>query len=306
MTETRGAAVLSFILDSGRVLQGALRSHAGKGTALPLFAPGHKPSPMALLRMFERSAPPPARFPEGLVGYAVGDIHGRADLLTEMLALLEERAAEERRAGGAPVVVFLGDYVDRGPSSPAVIDLLLGGRPAGYRRHFLKGNHEQFMLQFLDAPLENRAWVLQGGAETLVAYGAHPPPSLSATDEDWLDVAATFRARVPEAHIEFLRGLERYVVYGDYAFVHAGVDPARSLEEQTDEDLYWSRDRFIASRRRFSHRVVHGHTPVDRPYADERRVAVDTGAYASGTLTAARFEGADLQFVSISERTVRR
>ncbi|HJS80088.1 MAG TPA: metallophosphoesterase family protein [Vitreimonas sp.] len=256
---------------------------------------------MGLLRMFERALPA-ARFPDGRVGFAVGDIHGRADLLTEMLDLLEERAEEERRDGGEPVVVFLGDYVDRGPHSPAVIDLLLQGRPHGYRRHYLKGNHEQSMLKFMQAPLENRAWVLQGGAETLVSYGVQPPPQVAAEERDWISVAAALNVNVPQAHLDFLNSLERYVVYGDYAFVHAGVDAARTLEEQTDEDLYWSRDRFIASRRRFSHRVVHGHTPVDRPYADERRVAVDTGAYASGTLTAARFEGADVAFLSVSDR----
>ncbi len=255
--------------------------------------------------MFERAPPPAARFLDGRVGFAVGDIHGRADLLTEMIALLEERAETEHRDGGEPIVVFLGDYVDRGPNSPAVIDLLLQGRPHGYRRHCLKGNHEQSMLEFMDSPLENRAWVLQGGAETLVSYGVQPPPSVAAEDDDWLGVAAALKARVPQAHLDFLNGLERYVAYGDYAFVHAGVDAARTLEEQTDEDLYWIRDRFIASKRRFSHRVVHGHTPVDRPYIDQRRIAVDTGAYASGTLTAARFEGEGVAFLSVTDPNMR-
>ena len=252
--------------------------------------------------MFDRAPPPAARFPDGRVGFAVGDIHGRADLLTEMLSLLEERAEEERRDGNEPIVVFLGDYVDRGPNSAGVIELLLSGRPRGFHRHYLKGNHEQSMLDFMAAPLENRAWLLQGGAETLVAYGVQPPQPVGAQDEDWAAVASELKERVPHAHLDFLNGLERYVAYGDYAFVHAGVDAARTLEEQTDDDLYWIRDRFIASRRRFSHRVVHGHTPVDRPYADERRIAVDTGAYASGTLTAARFEGSEVAFLSVSDR----
>jgi serine/threonine protein phosphatase 1 len=260
---------------------------------------------MGWLRMFDRAPPPAARFPEGRVGFAVGDIHGRADLLTELLAMLEERAEAERRSGGEPIIVFLGDYVDRGPDSVGVIELLLQGRPHGYRRHLLKGNHEQSMLTFMETPLENRAWVLQGGAETLVSYGVQPPPPVGATDENWTDVAAALKARVPQTHLDFLNGLERYVVYGGYAFVHAGVDAARTLEEQTDDDLYWIRDRFIASKRRFSHRVVHGHTPVDRPYIDDRRVALDTGAYASGTLTAGRFEGGEVAFLSVSARTGR-
>jgi serine/threonine protein phosphatase 1 len=132
-----------------------------------------------------------------------------------------------------------------------------------------------------------------------------PPPPVGAEEADWIGVASSLKRRVPETHVAFLNGLERYVELGGYAFVHAGVDAARSLEEQTDDDLYWSRDRFIASRKKFSHRVVHGHTPVDRPYADDRRIAVDTGAYASGTLTAARFEGADVTFLSVSDRPAR-
>jgi serine/threonine protein phosphatase 1 len=260
---------------------------------------------MNLLRIFARTPPPAARFPDGRVGFAVGDIHGRADLLGEMLDLLEDRAAEERRDGGEPVVIFLGDYVDRGPHAAAVVDLLLEGRPRGYERRYLKGNHEQSMLAFMEAPLENRAWLLQGGAETLMSYGVQPPPPVGAQDEDWLAVAGTLKARMPRAHLQFFDALERFIALGDYAFVHAGVDVSRPLEEQTDDDLYWSRDRFIASKRRFSHRVVHGHTPVDRPFADERRIAVDTGAYASGTLTAARFEGADVAFLSVSDHALR-
>lgn len=261
---------------------------------------------MGWTRFFERRTPPPARFPEERVGYAVGDIHGRADLLAEMIAALEERAEADRRAGGDPIVIFLGDYVDRGRESRRVIDMLLEGGPRGFERRFLKGNHEDAMLAFMAAPLENRAWVLQGGAETLLSYGVQPPPPLNTTDDDWILVAAQLKASVPEAHLAFLNSLERYIVCGDYAFVHAGVDVNRPLEKQTDDDLYWIRERFISARRPFSHRIVHGHTPVDRPYADRRRVAVDTGAYASGTLTAARFEGADLAFLSVSERDLRR
>ena len=257
---------------------------------------------MVFGRLLQRQQPAAATFPDGRVGFAVGDIHGRSDLLHDLLMLLEERAGDEQRVGGPPMVIFLGDYVDRGPDSPGVLDLLLSGRPAGYERRYLKGNHEQYMLAFLEAPLENRAWVVQGGAETLISYGVQPPAPRGASGEEWLSAAEALRAAIPQAQLEFLQGLERYVALGDYAFVHAGVDAARSLEEQTDEDLFWSRERFIASKRPFSHRIVHGHTPVERPYVDSRRIAVDTGAYASGTLTAARFEGAEVSFVSVSDR----
>ncbi|MGE0740450.1 MAG: metallophosphoesterase [Hyphomonadaceae bacterium] len=256
---------------------------------------------MGLLRIFDRT-PPASRFPDGRVGYAIGDIHGRADLLRQLLDRLEADAVADTRGDVPPICIFLGDYVDRGPDARGVIDLLLARRPRGFDLRHLKGNHEQAMLAFMAEPLANRAWVLQGGAETLNAYGVRPPSPLSATDEDWHAAAAALRANLPGAHLAFLEGLERYVALGDYAFVHAGIDAARTLEQQTDDDLFWARARFLASRRRFSHRVVHGHTPVDRPYADWRRVAVDTGAYASGVLTAARFEGADVSFISVSDR----
>lgn len=267
---------------------------------MPALGTGHTNPAMGLLNMFERAPTPPARFPEGRVGYAIGDIHGRADLLAEMLAALELRERDDRRPNGPPIAIFLGDYVDRGPASAAVLDLLLLRRPTGFEVRHLRGNHEQSMLAFIDDPMSNRAWLLQGGAETLLSYGVQPPPPVGAQEQDWIGVAQLLRARLPNAHYDFLKGLERYVALGDYAFVHAGIDASRSLEEQTDADLYWARAAFIASKRPFSHRVVHGHTPVDTPYIDQRRIAVDTGAYASGVLTAARFEGEDVSFLSVT------
>jgi len=257
---------------------------------------------MNLLGMFSRAPQSGAAFVSGRVGYAVGDVHGRSDLLDKLLSQLEGVASADARPDGAPIVVFLGDYVDRGPDPRGVIEMLLGGRPKGYERRFLRGNHEASMQAFIEAPLENRAWLLQGGAETLLSYGVAPPAPINASDEDWLAVAAQLAGALPASHRSFLEGLERYVELGDYAFVHAGVDPARPLQQQSDADLYWARQAFLNSKRRFSHRVVHGHTPSETPYADARRVGVDTGAYASGVLTAARLEGEAVSFVSVSHR----
>ncbi len=253
---------------------------------------------MNLLRMLGLAPPPPARFPAGRVGYAVGDIHGRDDLLLSLCAMLEARVEADTREGGPPLVIFLGDYVDRGPRSAAVLDVLLAGRPAGFERRFLKGNHEASMLGFMEAPLNNRAWVMQGGAETLLAYGVAPPSPLGASPQDWIAAAEALKAAVPERHAAFLNSLERYIVMGDYAFVHAGVNPWRPLDKQTDAELFWSRQKFLNHRLPFSHCVVHGHTPSDRPYADARRIGIDTGAYATGILTAARFEDGDVSFLS--------
>jgi serine/threonine protein phosphatase 1 len=240
---------------------------------------------------------PPAKFVDARVGYAVGDIHGRADLLAQMLELLEGRAEADRREGGAPIVVFLGDYVDRGPQSARVIDLLLQGRPSGYERRYLKGNHEQAMLAFLDEPMAGREWIAHGGLETLVSYGVKPVPFIGASDEIWFEAAQSLKQKLPAPHLEFLLGLERFVVLGDYAFVHAGVNTSKPLEEQKDRDLLWIRDKFLNDQTPYPHRIVHGHTPAARPYIDHRRVGIDTGAYASGRLTAARFEGDSVSFL---------
>ncbi|MBS0386645.1 MAG: serine/threonine protein phosphatase [Proteobacteria bacterium] len=258
------------------------------------------------MRLFSRPSLPPAKFLEGRVGYAVGDVHGCSDLLAVMLDTIEERAAGEQRESGPPIVVFLGDYVDRGPNSAGVLDLLLSERPSNCERRYLRGNHEQAMVAFMEAPLPNRRWVLHGGAETMMSYGVAPPSLAGASDEDWGAAAAALREKVPAAHLEFLGGLERYVELGGYAFVHAGVDAGMALTDQPDEVLYWTRAPFIADRRPFSHVVVHGHTPAERPYKDKRRVGVDTGAYASGALTAARFEGDEVTFFSVKAERRRR
>lgn len=250
------------------------------------------------MRLFQKSKSPVARFLDGRVGYAVGDIHGRSDLLADMITLLEQRSIEDARLAGPPIVIFLGDYIDRGHDSAGVIGMLAAGRPRHCEGRYLRGNHEQSLMAFLDDPMANRGWLLQGGAETVLSYGVRPP-AFNGSAQSWRAAADELRQRMPEAHLNFLANLERYVELGDYAFVHAGVDEARSLADQTDEALYWSRDTFIASKRPFSHRVVHGHTPVDQPFADARRIAVDTGAYASGVLTAARFEGDKVSFLSV-------
>ena len=261
---------------------------------------------MSLLRLFSRPSLPPAKFLEGRVGYAVGDVHGCVDLLAAMLDTIEERAAAEQRDAGAPIVVFLGDYVDRGANTAGVLDLLLSDRPANCERRYLRGNHEQAMVAFMEAPVSNKRWVLHGGAETMMSYGVTPPSIANASDEAWIVAANTLRESVPPEHHKFLARLERFIQLGGYAFVHAGVDAGMSLEDQPDEVLYWTRAQFIADKRRFSHVVVHGHTPAERPYRDRRRIGVDTGAYASGALTAARFEGEEVTFFSVTGARQRR
>ena len=238
-------------------------------------------------------------FPEGRLGFAVGDIHGRADLLARMFDALEREALSTKRPY-PPFVVFLGDYIDRGPDSAEVIDLMLTGRPEGFERRYLKGNHEAAMLSFLDDPVGHKAWLAHGGLETLASYDLYPLPSMGASNDQLLEARDRFKAKLPNTHLAFLQSLERYVVLGDYAFVHAGVDVKHSLEQQTDANLFWIRERFLNETKPFSYRVVHGHTPTTAPFIDRRRIGVDTGAYFSNILSAARFEGDQVRFVAVS------
>jgi serine/threonine protein phosphatase 1 len=249
-------------------------------------------------RAFSGGAEAPPAFPEGRVGYAVGDIHGRADLLEQMLDRLEREQPEPDPAA-QPIVVFLGDYVDRGPDSRHVIDMLLEGRPFGFERHFLLGNHEFMLLAFLEDPVQHRHWLTQGGMATLGSYGVPAPPA-AASRAALEQAGEIFRQNLPRAHLHFLQTLERYVVLGDYAMVHAGVDPGKPLDSQTDQDLLWIRKKFLHGRRRFDYMVVHGHTPIDAPHKDDRRIGIDTGAYASGRLTAVKLHGAETEFISVA------
>lgn len=243
-----------------------------------------------------RNQSSPLAFPEGALGFAVGDIHGRADLLAKMLDKLEAEAAAAPQL--RPVVVFLGDYVDRGLESAKVIDMLLSGRPHGFERHLLRGNHEQAMQAFMRDPDQGRAWLAYGGAETLLSYRVKPvfvdaPASVLQT------AAKALEAGMPPAHKAFLDALVPAVTIGDYFFAHAGVDPDRGINDQTEHDLYWIRQRFLNDPRRWEKIVVHGHSPVKEAFRDHRRIGVDTGAYATARLTAARFEANAVAFVTV-------
>lgn len=233
--------------------------------------------------------------PAGVRLYAVGDVHGQDDLLA---GLLEEIARDVRESGEGLrcTVIMVGDYVDRGLGSARVIEML--ARPADFpfTFRFLKGNHEEAMLDFLDDAAAGPVWVEYGGGETLAAYGVKPPAQ-KAAPEAWEAARLALLHAMPAHHKAFLEVLEPYVVEAPYIFVHAGVDPAKPLSEQTTQDFYWIREKFLQSPRRFEHVVVHGHTPEQSWYRDERRIGIDTGAYLTGVLTAVRLEGDAVSFL---------
>lgn len=230
----------------------------------------------------------------GRLVYAVGDVHGRADLLDRLIALIGEDSAGYGRA----LVIFLGDYIDRGLHSREVIDRLLELTQDGrFSVRFLKGNHEAALLDFLARPESGAAWLGFGGAETLYSYGVGAPP-LSAGAGALHRAAEALRAALPAAHLDFLTHLELWIRHGDYLFVHAGLRPGRPLEAQDEQDLLGIRDTFTKSWRRWPFTVVHGHTPCDEVHIDTRRICVDTGAYITGRLSAVRIVGPDVRVLT--------
>lgn len=224
----------------------------------------------------------PPRVPDGVCVYAVGDIHGRFDLLDP---LLEQIWADAPQA--ANTLIFLGDYVDRGPSSKQVIDRVAQLERSGWDIIKLRGNHEQILLEYLQNPDVYQAWRTFGGAETLLSYDVRPPVFSDAGEIR--RAHAEFLAALPRLHRDFLNGLETSYIVGDYFFVHAGVRPGLAFERQMPEDMLWIRDEFLNSDIRFGKVVVHGHSPSEKPIIRPNRIGIDTGAYATGALTAVKF-----------------
>lgn len=243
------------------------------------------------LRSKPRAAEKVSASTGGRLVYAVGDIHGRLDLLDALLETIADDVAA-LSPPIRPVLVFVGDYIDRGLASKAVIHRLIALKQAsdggsGFEVRTLMGNHEQTLLQFLDSPEVGPSWAEFGGGETLASYDVTRPPGRGDADS-WRNVQAQFRENLPADHLRFLRELELSARYGDYLFVHAGVRPGVPWDQQESEDLLWIRNDFLTLPHRLDCVVVHGHTPESEPYLGRDRINVDTGAYATGVLTAVR------------------
>lgn len=242
---------------------------------------------MGLSGRFRKKTKP--RLPDGVRIYAIGDVHGRADLLQSLLTVIDadlERSRPERA-----IQVFLGDYVDRGPDSAAVLDILIE-RAKSHETVCLKGNHEVFLLEVLKDPARLQEWRHYGGLLTLVSYGVRPTMNPSA--EEQVELIEGLKRAMPSEHLAFLQQLPSSFVCGDFLFVHAGIKPGIPLEKQRDEDLLWIRDEFLNSEERFGKYVVHGHTPVSAPDIRPNRINIDTGAYATGNLTLLTIQGDSL------------
>jgi serine/threonine protein phosphatase 1 len=223
--------------------------------------------------------------------YAIGDIHGRADLLREILQRLDED--QWRRPIAYVTEIFLGDYVDRGPDAKGVIDLL-AARMVQNHSVCLRGNHEELMERFLREPSALDPWLKLGGLQTLTSYGV--VPRLDGTERSD-DVRQRFRRAFPRAHQLFLQCLKPWICCGDYLFVHAGIRPQVPFEHQTMRDLLWIREEFLDCPLQHGKYIVHGHTPVVHPDVRPNRIGIDTGAWRSGTLTCVILEGTSIQFL---------
>jgi serine/threonine protein phosphatase 1 len=215
--------------------------------------------------------------------YAVGDVHG---CYRQLVTIEDEIAADAEAIAGDKLIVMLGDYIDRGPESAAVIEHLAGPPPEGFRRICLRGNHEHMFLDFLGDPLEHLYWLEEGGMETLDSYGI----DLGRFDDDDIvdHLIGRIDATIPRSQLDFIAALPLMLVLPGFIFVHAGIRPGVAIDRQSDEDLIWIREPFLSGPAQPGYRVVHGHTPGAEPVVTPARYGLDTQCFLSGRLTALR------------------
>ncbi len=228
--------------------------------------------------------------PQGTVVYAIGDIHGRFDLLAQLSADIETDAAQ--RPATRRLIVCLGDYVSRGPDSRRVIDALLAPPPQGFMRIALRGNHEDLWLRYLGGDLAaGRNWFDYDGMDTLADYGVDVGDRRRRDDASLATLRQRFAEALPQAHLAFVQTTRASHRCGDYFFVHAGVRPGVPLEQQSERDLMWIRSPFLDSKADHGAVVVHGHSIAEQPQLRPNRIGIDTGAYRTGVLTCLVLDG---------------
>ena len=226
--------------------------------------------------------------------YAIGDVHGRLDLLLKLLEMVNEDIAAQ--ANFHNNVVFLGDYIDRGPDPAGVIDHLMSLSIPKTKCVFLMGNHERYMIDIASGTAPIEAWFRNGGKTTANSYGIDVGASDIPQDVDQFRQA--LQENVPDRHWQFLHGLRTSWRLGSVFFAHAGVNPTRPLDQQTEQDLIWIRKKFLHSERDHGALIVHGHTPGPEPEVLRNRINIDTLAYQSGHLTAVVLENGHCRFLT--------
>jgi len=254
---------------------------------------------MLLKRLFSRArkSQPTHRIPDGQRVYAVGDVHGRLDLLDDLIRRIGEDDAE--RGAARTKLIFLGDLVDRGPDSRGVIERVRALQAAG-NLHCLMGNHEEVFLRSIDGDIQAlRLFIRIGGRETILSYGVSEEDYNKADFEELAEILA---ARVPPEHVAFISSFEDHIEIGDYLFVHAGIRPGVPIAEQASSDLRWIRDSFLDHEGDHGRRVVHGHSIRQEAELLPNRIGIDTGAYATDRLSAVGLEGGAQWFLSTLDR----
>jgi serine/threonine protein phosphatase 1 len=232
--------------------------------------------------------------------YAIGDVHGRADQLGALLDLIRQDADTGARPDDIQIIL-LGDYIDRGRDSAAVVELLSSLTLPNMQITCLRGNHEQVLLELISKPRPKalQKWLTFGGLETLASYGL---PSTLLYSDDIDAIMAALETAIPDAHLDFLASLPVQRHIGDYFFVHAGVRPKRPVAGQDEQDLMWIREPFLSSDDNFGAVVVHGHSISRTVESKANRIGIDTGAYATGILTAVVLEGDQRRFIATTPR----
>jgi serine/threonine protein phosphatase 1 len=233
-----------------------------------------------------------ARLPGGIRVYAIGDVHGRYDLLMQMHTLIAAEIKQDAPADWR--IIHLGDYVDRGPQSRETLDFLAKATANDERMIALMGNHDEGFLDFLANPTEARLFLDYGGFETAASYGV----VLDASNRNAVfESHRQLLSAMPEKHLTFLHSLKRHAEFGDFFFCHAGVRPGTALADQDPHDLIWIRREFLTHSGLYEKVVVHGHTPQMEPEVMPNRINVDTRAFDTGCLTALVLEGDQKRFL---------
>jgi serine/threonine protein phosphatase 1 len=251
-------------------------------------------------RKAEEAVTPAGEAPAGVRVYAIGDVHGRSDLLAE---LFERVKLDATGYDGVVRVVFLGDLIDRAEDSAGVLELLavweswLKGLVPGSGMVVLRGNHEQALIDFIDAPETRPEWLGYGGDMACVSYGVKVRDERAYMRPLTAVAAEVFHELTERDHWRWIEGSLLKWTCGGYLFVHAGVRPQVPLEAQLPHELYIIREPFLSTPHGLPYVVVHGHTPADAPALLPHRMGLDTGAYRSGVLTCAALEGKDVRIL---------
>lgn len=233
--------------------------------------------------------------PENTVIYAIGDVHGRLDLLDLLHEKIKKDA--ERKSADNKIVIYLGDYIDRGRESKGVIDRLINNPLSNFDKIYLKGNHEIGFQAFMNRENQADAWLLWGGDATLCSYQV----DVRGTKGQKVSpdkMAEQLRKNLPQSHEKFYKSLKLCHILGDYIFVHAGLRPKVDFNQQSEKDITTIREEFIFSRYDFGKKIVFGHSVFSEPLNTANKLGIDTGAYASGVLTCAVLESKNIEFIT--------